>query len=41
MECIFSLHDLSWLDDILPQEFVSEEGQKSEEIDSSDSEDVR
>ncbi|XP_073476876.1 electrogenic sodium bicarbonate cotransporter 1-like [Aquarana catesbeiana] len=39
MECIFSLHDLSWLDDILPQEFVSEEGQKSEEIDSSDSED--
>lgn len=41
MECIFSLHDLSWLDDILPQEFVGEEGQKSEEIDSTDSEDVR
>ncbi|XP_077329974.1 electrogenic sodium bicarbonate cotransporter 1-like isoform X3 [Lithobates pipiens] len=39
MECIFSLHDLSWLDDILPQKFVSEEGQKSEQIDSTDSED--
>nr|DBA30752.1 TPA: hypothetical protein GDO54_006700 [Pyxicephalus adspersus] len=41
MECIFSLHDLSWLDDILPQKSVDEEQQKSEEIDSSDSEDVR
>ncbi|CAI9613664.1 unnamed protein product [Staurois parvus] len=39
MECIFSLHDLSWLDDILPQKSVREEGQKSEEIDSTDSED--
>ncbi|KAM5131975.1 electrogenic sodium bicarbonate cotransporter 1-like isoform 2-T2 [Mantella aurantiaca] len=39
MECIFNLHDLYWLDDILPQKSVSEEGQKSEEIDSTDSED--
>ncbi|XP_063786099.1 electrogenic sodium bicarbonate cotransporter 1-like [Pseudophryne corroboree] len=38
MECVFSLHDLRWLDDIL-QKAVSEEEPKMEEIDSSDSED--
>ncbi|KAM4677450.1 anion exchange protein 4 [Discoglossus pictus] len=39
MEWIFSLHDLSWLDDILPQKVRKEEVPEKVETDSSDSED--
>ncbi|XP_056425878.1 anion exchange protein 4 [Hyla sarda] len=39
MECIFSLHDLSWLDDILPGKVVTDEEAEAEEPDSTDSED--
>nr|XP_033783124.1 electrogenic sodium bicarbonate cotransporter 1-like isoform X2 [Geotrypetes seraphini] len=40
LECIFSLHDLSWLDDILPEKEKEEEDQqKKEDVDTSDSED--
>ncbi|XP_069619985.1 anion exchange protein 4 isoform X2 [Ranitomeya imitator] len=40
MECIFSLHDLSWLDDILPEKIVTVEEPKTEDTDSTDSEDT-
>ncbi|XP_073429798.1 anion exchange protein 4 isoform X1 [Dendrobates tinctorius] len=40
MECIFSLHDLSWLDDILPEKIVTDEEPKTEDLDSTDSEDT-
>ncbi|MEE6511682.1 hypothetical protein FKM82_018358 [Ascaphus truei] len=40
MECIFSLHDLSWLDDILPHKDTKEvEEPKKEDTDTSDIED--
>ncbi|XP_040298638.1 anion exchange protein 4 [Bufo bufo] len=39
MEYIFSLHDLSWLDDILPGKVVTDEEPKTEDSDSTDSED--
>ncbi|XP_068129861.1 electrogenic sodium bicarbonate cotransporter 1-like [Hyperolius riggenbachi] len=39
MECIFSLHDLSWLDDILPKTAKTEESNVAEDADSTDSED--
>ncbi|XP_075712486.1 anion exchange protein 4 [Rhinoderma darwinii] len=40
MEYIFSLHDLSWLDDILPEKIVTNEEPKTEDSDSTDSEDT-
>ncbi|XP_066447132.1 anion exchange protein 4 isoform X2 [Eleutherodactylus coqui] len=39
MEYIFCLHDLSWLDDILPEKVVTDEESKTEDSDSTDSED--
>ncbi|XP_069826519.1 anion exchange protein 4 isoform X2 [Dendropsophus ebraccatus] len=44
MEWIFSLHDLSWLDDILPEKIVTDENRRfkqptTEDSDSTDSED--
>ncbi|KAG8579256.1 hypothetical protein GDO81_010776 [Engystomops pustulosus] len=39
MEYIFSLHDLSWLDDILPEKIVTDIKPKMEDSDSTDSED--
>ncbi|XP_030069055.1 electrogenic sodium bicarbonate cotransporter 1 isoform X2 [Microcaecilia unicolor] len=41
LEYIFSLHDLSWLDDILPEKErkEQEDQQKKQEVDTSDSED--
>eukprot|EP00079_Xenopus_tropicalis_P032446 XP_017946217.1 PREDICTED: electrogenic sodium bicarbonate cotransporter 1-like [Xenopus tropicalis] len=41
MEWFFSLHDLSWLDDILPAKEKIVQEPKKEESDLSDSEDVR
>ncbi|KAM4039970.1 anion exchange protein 4 isoform 2-T2 [Anomaloglossus baeobatrachus] len=40
MEYIFSLHDLSWLDDILPEKIVTDVETKIEDSDSTDSEDT-
>ncbi|XP_054840901.1 anion exchange protein 4 [Eublepharis macularius] len=42
MECIFSLHDLGWLDDIIPEKDRKEEEEKlkrKQDLDESDSED--